>query len=128
MGELGDADLMDNYVTFIASVFRSIRFGAASAHGRANLVRFNFFKEMGAFSRDEQGLYHVDFDKMQQAMAALSERILMLQGDGDHDGASALVERYGVIDQTLQADLDRLSSAGIPVDVIFEQGPEALGL
>ena len=129
MGELGDADLMDNYVTFIASIFRSIRFGAASAHGRANLVRFNFFKEMGAFSRDaESGTYHVDFDRMQQAMDALSRKILTLQGDGDHEGARALVEKYGVIDDTLQADLDALSSAGIPVDVIFEQGPDVLGL
>ncbi|HUG43518.1 MAG TPA: Zn-dependent hydrolase, partial [Acidobacteriota bacterium] len=49
-GELSDGDLMDNYVTFLAGIFRSIRFGAASAHGRANLVRFNYFQEAGAFS------------------------------------------------------------------------------
>ena len=52
-GELGDADLMDNYVTFLAGIFRSIRFGASSAHGVANTLRFNFFAEQGAFSRDE---------------------------------------------------------------------------
>ena len=53
-GELGDADLMDYYVTFLASIFRSVRFGAASAHGLANMVRFNFFEQAGAFERDAQ--------------------------------------------------------------------------
>ena len=63
-GELGDAPLEDYYVTFMAGIFRSIRFGAASAHGRANMIRFNFFEEMGAFTRDEAtGAYRVDFDR-----------------------------------------------------------------
>ena len=52
-GEFGERDLMDNQVTFMASIFRSIRFGSEDAHGRANLIRFNFFKEQGAFTRDE---------------------------------------------------------------------------
>jgi hypothetical protein len=128
-GELGDVDLKDNYVTFLGSVFRSIRFGASSAHGRANLARFNFFKEMGAFSRDERtGVYSADFDKMGEAMAALSEKLLRIQGDGDYDGAKAFMEKYGKIGPTLQEDLDRLAEAGIPVDIVFEQGVDVLGL
>lgn len=128
-GELGDVELMDNYVTFLASIFRSIRFGSASAHGTANLIRFNFFEEMGAFSRDEAtGVYRVDFDKMQAAMNALSERILVLQGDGDHAAVSAFVEQYAVEGATLRGDLNRLSEAGIPVDIVFEQGVDVLGL
>ena len=128
-GELGEAELMDNYVTFLASIFRSIRFGSASAHGTANLIRFNFFAEMGAFSRDEtSGRYRVDFDKMQEAMNALSERILVLQGDGDHGAVGAFVEQYAVEGSTLRGDLDRLAAAGIPVDVVFEQGVETLQL
>ena len=128
-GELGDVELMDNYVTFLASIFRSIRFGSASAHGAANLIRFNFFQEMGAFSRDEAtGVYRVDFDKMQEAMNALSERILVLQGDGDHAAVSAFVEQYAVEGDTLRSDLNRLSEAGIPVDIVFEQGVDVLGL
>ncbi|MDQ7007238.1 MAG: Zn-dependent hydrolase [Acidobacteriota bacterium] len=122
MGELGDSPLMDNYVTFIASIFRSIRFGAASAHGRANLVRFNFFKEMGAFTRDAaSGTYRIDAAKMTEAMHALSRKILVLQGDGDYEGAKALIERYGVMGPELEADLQRLGRAGIPVDIVFEQ-------
>lgn len=128
-GELGEADLMDNYVTFLASIFRSVRFGSASAHGQANLLRFNFFEEMGAFSRDpDTGVYRVDFDKMQQAMNALSERILVLQGDGDHAAVTAFVNQYGVEGSGLRGDLDRLSAAGIPVDIVFEQGVDVLGL
>ena len=122
-GELCDADLHDNYVTFLAGIFRSIRFGASSAHGVANTLRFNFFKEAGAFRRDEStGTYRVNFDKMQAAVDALSEKILRLQGDGDYDGAVAFVNEMGAIDDQLQADLDRLGQANIPVDVVFEQG------
>jgi hypothetical protein len=122
-----ETDLMDNYVTFLAGIFRSIRFGAASAHGRANLIRFNFFEEYGAFSRDEEtGHYRVNVEQLQEAMNALSERILRLQGDGDYEAVSDFVEQYGVMSPQLQSDLDRISRAGIPVDVVFEEGMDVL--
>ncbi len=128
-GELGEIDLRDNYVSFVASIFRSIRFGASSAHGKANMVRFTFFVEQGAISRDpESGKYSVDYDRMQSAMAALSEVLLTLQGNGDYDGASELLATKGVISEELQADLDRLTSANIPVDIVFNQGVAELGL
>ena len=124
-----DGDLKDYIVTFMAGIFRSVRFGASSAHGKANMIRFNFFDEMGAFTRDEEsGTYKVDFDNFQKAMDALSEKILTLQGDGDYDGVAALVADKGVIKTQLQEDLDRLSAAGIPVDIVFEQGVKVLGL
>jgi hypothetical protein len=122
-------DLMEHYVTFVASIFRSIRFGAASAHGRANLVRYNFFAERGAFTREETtGLYRIDPEKLAAASQALSERILTLQGDGDYDAVAAFVDQYQVIGSTLQADLDRVAAAGIPVDIVYEQGLDVLGL
>ncbi len=128
-GELGDADIMDYYVTFMAGIFRSIRFGAASAHGKANMVRFNFFEEQGAFVRDpETGTYRVDADRMTAAMTELSRVLLTLQGDGDYEGARELTETMGVIGEQLQADLDRLTTAGIPVDITFRQGLAQLGL
>jgi len=128
-GELGETALMDNYVTFLASIFRSIRFGASSAHGVANLIRFNFFREMGAFSRDEQtGTYRVNADLMQAAVNALSEKILRFQGDGDYAGVVAFVEQMGQLGPGLQGDLDRLAEAGIPVDIVFEQGLDVLQL
>ena len=128
MGVMDEGDLRDNYVTFLASIFRSVRFGASSAHGKANMVRFNFFREQGAFTRDEAtGTYRVDFDKMEGAMEALARLLLTLQGDGDYDGAARLLTEEGVIGATLQEDLDRLSQAGIPVDIVFEQGMAVLG-
>ena len=128
-GELGEADLRDYYVTFMTSVFRSIRFGASSAHGKANMVRFNFFVEHGAFVRDaESGRYSVDFERMREAMADLSRLLLTLQGDGDYEGALELTNTKGVIGEQLQADLDRLTRAGIPVDITFNQGVAELGL
>ena len=128
-GELGDVDLRDYYVTFMTSVFRSIRFGASSAHGKANMVRFNFFVENGAFVRDsETERYSVDFERMEQAMTDLSRLLLTLQGDGDYEGASELTNTKGVIGPQLQADLDRLTRASIPVDITFNQGVAELGL
>ncbi len=127
-GEI-DTPLEDHYVTFLAGIFRSIRFGAASAHGRANLARFNFFREQGAFSRDEaSGTYRVDFDKMNAAVDALSARILKLQGDGDYEGVKTFMAEQGRIGEALSADLERLATAAIPVDIVFEQGVEVLGL
>jgi hypothetical protein len=129
MGELPDARLTDNYVTFLASIFRSVRFGGSDAHGRANIARFNFFKELGAFSRDSAtGTYRANPDRMRVATDSLSATILRLQGNGDYDGVKAFMQKYGSIDAQLRADLDRLSSAGIPVDIVFEQGTGVLGL
>ncbi len=128
-GELGEAALLDNYVTFIAGIFRSIRFGASSAHGRANLARFAFFREMGAFTRDEEtGTYTIDFDRAREATETLANRILTIQGDGDYDAAAEFMARYAVMDPDLEADLERLAGAGIPVDIVFEQGRDVLGL
>ncbi len=127
-GEL-TGTLQDYYVTFLAGIFRSVRFGAASAHGQANMVRFNYFAEHGAFARDAAtGRYRVDMAKMRQAVDGLSGLILRLQGDGDYAGVAELARQRGVIGPQLRADLDRLAARSIPVDVVFEQGKAVLGL
>jgi hypothetical protein len=126
-GEL-DGALEDFYVTFLAGIFRSVRFGAASAHGQANMVRFNFFADRGAFTRDAQGYYRVDMPAMRRAVDELSGVLLKLQGDGDYAGVQKLGDELGVLRPQLQADLDRLSSRAIPVDVAFTQGKSVLGL
>lgn len=126
-GEI-DGDLKAYYTTFIASIFRSIRFGASSAHGKANMIRFNYFQEKGAFSRNDNGTYTIHYDKMEDAMNSLSELILTLQGNGDYDGVAKLVKEKGVITTQLQADLDGLTAKGIPVDVVYKQGIDVLGL
>ena len=129
MGELGEKDLMDNYVTFMTSIFRSVRFGVASSHGKANMIRFYYFQDKGAFTKSEAtGTYRIDFDKMQAAMNDLAAEILIIQGNGDYKKAKEMVENMGFIREELQKDLDRISEAGIPRDIRFIQGPEVAGL
>jgi len=128
MGEIKSGEIMNNYVTFLAGIFRSCRFGASSAHGKANMMRFYFFQEKGAFTRSEKGTYTVNFDKMKEAVIASVQQVLILQGDGDYDKAKAMIEKDGVIRADFQKDLDRIKDAKIPVDIIFEKGTQLLGL
>ncbi len=122
-------ELKNYYTTFMASIFRSVRFGASSAHGKANMIRYNYFKEMGAFVKDsETNTYKINMEKFAEATQKVTEIILTMQGDGDYDRATKVVSERGVIDSGLQADLDRLTKKGIPVDVIFEQGVDVLGI
>jgi hypothetical protein len=128
-GELDKAKLMDGYVTFLAGILRSVRFGASDSHGKANMVRFHFFEQQGAFTRDPAtGRYRVEFDKMQAAMNALSAKLLTVQGDGDYATAKQMTDTMGVVSPELASDLKRLDTAKIPIDVSFEQGLDVLGL
>lgn len=124
-GEL-DGNIKDYMTTFMAGIFRSVRFGASSAHGKANMIRFNFFKEKNAFFKNKYGTYTVNYDQMEVAMTELSTLILTLQGNGDYNNVLNLVNEKGIIYPDLQKDLNRLTKAAIPVDVIFEQGIELL--
>ncbi len=128
-GEVTEGELLDNYVTFMAGIFRSIRFGASSAHGRANLVRFNYFRDQGAFTRNaETGEYSINVDNFESAIESLSRLLLTIQGDGDYATAGQLLTEKGNIPQDLQSDLERLSEQSIPVDIVFEQGVDVMGL
>ena len=127
-GEITEGELMDNYVTFCAGIFRSSRFGTASAHGKANMMRFNFFEELGAFTRNAEGYYTVNSEKMTEAMNILVNKITVIQGEGDYDTAKAWIESDGNLSESLGADLAQLNDGGIPVDIYFKQGPEMVGL
>ncbi len=129
MGELTNKDLMDNYVTFVAGILRSVRFGAADAHGKANMICFYYLQDKGAFTRNPQdGTYKVNFDKMTEAMNLLAKDILILQGNGDYAGVVKLFEEKGFIKNELQSDLNRVSTANIPKDLQYIQGKSLLGL
>lgn len=127
--ELSEKCLMQNYVTFFAGIFRSVRFGAASAHGKANMMCFYHFEKAEAFTRDEAtGTYSIDFDKMRQAMLELSNWVLTIEGNGDFEAAKAAVAERGFVREILQKDLDRITEKGIPKDIRFEQGLNVVGL
>ena len=122
-GELPDVSLESSYVTFLAGIFRSVRFGASSAHGTANTLSFNFLQRAGAFSRDSaSGAYRVDVDSMRSAVDALSGEILRIQGDGAYDRARQFLEETGRVGETLTSDLARVEEADVPLDIVFEQG------
>ncbi|MEK7402438.1 MAG: Zn-dependent hydrolase [Gemmatimonadota bacterium] len=121
-GELKGGRMEDNHVAFLASIFRSVRFGSGDSHGRANIAALNFLEERGAFTRDSaSGKYRVDFVKMQDAANALSQAILKFQGDGDYSGLGEFNTKYGSLSSQLQSDLARLGAKGIPVDIVYIQ-------
>ena len=126
-GEL-QGDIKDFYTTYMAGILRSVRFGASSAHGKANMQCFNYFSDNGAFVRSSKGTYKVDYAKFAEAMNGLSALILTLQGNGDKAAVEKNQKEMAIISAELQADLDRLSKKGIPVDIVFEQGVDVLGM
>ncbi|WP_276091305.1 Zn-dependent hydrolase [Pedobacter sp. JY14-1] len=122
-----EGDIRQYYTTYMAGILRSVRFGAASAHGKANMQCFNFFQEQGAFIRNADGTYKVDYARFEGAMKKLAANILIMQGNGDRMAVEKAAREKAVILPELQQDLDRLTSKGIPVDIIFEQGWDVLG-
>ncbi len=126
-GEL-NGDIKNYYTTFMAGILRSVRFGASESHGKANMLCFNFFNEKGAFERTGEGRYKVNYEKFASAMNELSKQILTLQGNGDKAAVEKVQKEMALIHPELKSDLDRLSKKGIPVDVVFEQGADVLGL
>ena len=122
-----DATAENHYVTFMAGLIRSVRFGAADAHGKANMMCFNYFKELGVF-KYVNGTYKVDFGKMKEAVNKWAEKIIIFQGNGDYESAVKFLKDYGVVKPELQKCLDQLKTANIPVDIVFKQGVDVLGL
>ncbi|WP_320053864.1 Zn-dependent hydrolase [uncultured Acetobacteroides sp.] len=121
--------LMENYVTFTAGIFRSVRFGAASSHGKANMATFNYFVDNGAISRNNKtGYYTINEHAMKQAIKNLSHEILVIQGNGDYEAALKRASEKGTIPATLKKDLKRIDSKHIPRDLNFIQGPNEVGL
>ncbi len=121
-------DLQDNYVTFLAGIFRSVRFGASSAHGKANMIEFYYLMDNGAIERNEEGQYKINFERMKEVVAELSGLIIQTQGDGNYDYAQKWLDEKGIVGETLQADLDRVNDAGIAKDIVFKQGKDVLGI
>jgi hypothetical protein len=112
----------DAITTFIAGLFRSVRFGSASSHGKANMMCYNVMKEQGAFTRDANGIYTIHYDKAEKAISYWANLILKTQGDGDFDFAKKFREKNGVMSDELLKDIERINNAGIPRDIRFKQG------
>jgi hypothetical protein len=104
------------YASYVAGIFRTVRFGVAEAHGAGEIMQFNYLTEQGAIRRDDaSGLYVIEFDKMPAAMASLAKELLEQEATGDRARTEAWFKKYGTMPTAL-ADL-LAKTADIPVDV-----------
>lgn len=103
------------YTTYLASTFRSLRFGIQEAHGRGMAIQFNYLMDAGAFVVDQDGRFSIDYKKMAASVRGLAREILTIEANGDYAGAKKMLEKYSVVRPVLASALDRL--ADIPVDI-----------
>jgi len=104
------------WVTFLAGIFRSIRFGVNEAHGGGNAIIYNFLLEKGAYEFDFQTQkVKVNFDRAYPALSELANKVLMIQANGDYAGAKSLIEKYAVASETIKIIVDKLNT--LPVDI-----------
>jgi hypothetical protein len=115
-GALPKARLDEYYCSYVAGIFRTVRFGTGEAHGRAQMMEFNYLVEQGAIFRDPaSGRYAVELTKIPDALATLTREILRLEATGDRARAAAWFKRYGEMPQQLKTAL--AAAADLPVDL-----------
>ena len=110
----------DAITTFIAGLVRSVRFGAASSHGKANMMCYNYFKDNGAFTRNKSGQYHIDYDKALEVIDDWANLIITTQATGNYDFAKSYSARHAIVPEPLSADIASVNSHGIPRDIRFD--------
>ena len=104
------------YTTFLASVFRSVRFGITEAHGKGVALQFNYLMDEGAIKANEAaGTFSIDPERIKDAVRKLTGEILTIQAEGNYEKAKAMLEKYAVVRPVLQKALDRLGN--VPVDI-----------
>ncbi|MBP3763045.1 MAG: Zn-dependent hydrolase [Bacteroidales bacterium] len=127
-GEITNTTVEQNYITFIAGILRSVRFGATEAHGVANIMCYNYFQDHGAFTRNAEGKYVIHLDAARQCAREWAAIIIAMEGEGDMQAAKAYSDKHGKIGADLQKDLDAIRDANIPRDIVYKQGASVLGL
>jgi len=111
----GEANERKLYNTFLASSFRTLRFGIHEAHGRGMALQFNFLADHGAFVERPDGKFEVDYAKIKGAVRDLTHELLTIEARGDYPAAKSLLDRLGTLRPSLSRALDKLK--GIPVDI-----------
>jgi len=116
-GVLPKSRARDFYASEVAGIFRTVRFGTAEAHAKAEMMEFNYFVEQRAITRDAAtGRYAIDFAKMPSAVASLAKELLTIEATGNRARAEAWMTKYGTMPADLKAALDRTTNS-VPVDV-----------
>ncbi len=109
------------YVTYLAGMFRSVRFGINSAHARANMIQFNYLMANNAVQFDEQTQkFRVNQDQIKPAIRSLANKLLMIQAKGDYQGAKNLIEQYSAMNPSMQAALAKLGDIPVDIKPIYE--------
>jgi len=115
-GELPISEKKQLLSTHFSGIFRSVRVGTESAHAKGRTIQYNYYRETGAVSWDEdQKRFRIDYDKMEQGVSDLTGMFIRVQGDGDYDKAKAFLDKYGTLDAEARMVLDSLGD--IPVDI-----------
>ncbi len=112
-----DAAQRQLYTTYMASMFRSLRFGLSDAHGKGMAIQFNYLMDKGAFARQANGTFALDLKKFQLGVRDLDHDLLTIEAQGDYTTAKKMLDEMGVIRPTLRKSFERLE--GIPTDVEF---------
>ena len=118
-GALPKERLEEYYASEVAGIFRTVRFGIAEAHGRAEMMEFNFFSEQGAIQRRADGRYEIDFAKMPVAIEALAKELLEIEATGDRARAEAWFSKYDKMPQELATSLKTVSDVPVDIEPIF---------
>ncbi len=123
-GALPKERLEEFYASYVAGIFRTVRFGTAEAHGRAEMMEFNYLNERGAVTRDASGVYVIDYSKMPDAMASLAKELLEIEATGDRARAEGWFNKYDKMPAELRAALDLAKDLPVDVDplVPFREG------
>jgi hypothetical protein len=108
------------YSTFLASSFRSLRFGLTEAHGKGMALQFNYLTDHGAFVARPDGTFAVDFSKIKDGVRALTHDIMTVEAQGDYAGAKRLLDTYGVIRPPMQRAIDGLKAIPVDIDPVNE--------
>ncbi|MEE1322718.1 MAG: Zn-dependent hydrolase, partial [Bacteroidales bacterium] len=127
-GEITSITKEDAVTTFIAGILRSVRFGAASAHGVANMMCFNYFEDNQAFAKNTEGIYTINYENAFKTIDSWAAMILEVEGTGDIVRAENYSKKNGQIRPSLQETLDVINGKNIPKDIRYEQGKKVLGL
>ena len=112
------------YVTFLASAFRSLRFGLNDAHGKGMAVQFNFLSDHGAFKQNADGTFSVDMAKAKNAVRDLDHVLLTLEAEGDYAGAKKLLDEMGVVRPELKKVLDSMQDIPTDIEPVFVTADE----
>lgn len=108
------------YTTYLASMFRSVRFGIDGAHGRGVAVQFNYLTDEGAIKYNEaKGTFSVDHTKIKDSVKKLTSELLTIEAEGSYDRAKAMLDKYAVIRPPMQQALDKLKSVPVDIEPIF---------